>query len=497
VAAGVWLAALGLLVVVMLDARDFADRKGHLADFNDVVMLPIAVALATLTAVTLCYFLRGRWRTALLATLPLLFLAQALPWVWSFWPRTDREDFYPDSSAHEFLAERLSGDRFVAEGLTMYPFAAGVYGLRSVTGHTFTDQRWKEALAAVDPEIWRSRTYSALPRDPALAASPMFDRLAARYLAAAPDFPLIGPAPERLSVPVDDLELRPNRPIRAALPAIGLRGVGVVLSEPTPDLGQRAEILVELIDAAGTVHARGSRLLAANIQPGDFLVALPRDVDNVDANVPMEVRITLRHASSSVKLAADEPGQPVLVIQRVDDDGLEIVFNDGVVIYERTRALPRIHWASTARLMDDKRDRLRYLASESVEGDEVVLSASGPEPTGLPAIVEVLEDSGDTIRVRVDAQGAGYLTVADPFGEGWAAEIDGRAAKIVEADHAGGAVFVESGEHEIVFRYVPDGWHAGIAITVVSLVICFVLAVWGDRLLARARLVQLPLSRRE
>jgi hypothetical protein len=486
-AAGVCLAGFALVAVIALDARDFAERKGRLADFNDAVMLPVAIALAAVTAVTLCYFLRGRWRTAVLATLPFLFLAQALPWVWSFWPRSDRESFYPESSAHDFLSERLSGDRFVAEGLTMYPFAAGVYGLRSVTGHTFTDERWEEALAAVDPEIWRSRTFSALPHEPALAGSPMFDRLAARYFAAAPEFPLIGPDPERLSLPVGDLALRPNRPIRAALPTTGLRGVGVVLARPTPDLGQRAEILVELTDAAGTVRARGSRLLPPGLQPGDFLVALPREVDGVDANVLVEARITLRHASSSLELAADELGEPVLVIQRVDNDGLDIVFNDGVVIYERTGALPRIRWASSVRLIGDERDRLEYLANEPVEADEVVLSVSGPEPTGLPAGVEVLEDSGDTIRVRVDAEGAGYLTIADPLGSGWTAEVDGRAAEIVEADHAGGAVFVETGEHEVALRYVPDGWYAGIALSALSLVICVVLWIWGDRLVGRRR----------
>ena len=43
-------------------------------------------------------------------------------------------------------------------------------------------------------------------------------------------------------------------------------------------------------------------------------------------------------------------------------------------IYERTNALPRIHWAGRSVVVEDKDERLDRLASGSVPSDTVVLS---------------------------------------------------------------------------------------------------------------------------
>ncbi len=84
--------------------------------------------------------------------------------------------------------------------------------------------------------------------------------------------------------------------------------------------------------------------------------------------------------------------------------------------------------------------------------------------------MSIEQDTGDEIRVRVDADGAGYLVVAESLGSGWAASVDGAAATIRAADQAFGAVAVPEGAHEIVFEQVGVHRVAGNLISAGALV---------------------------
>ncbi|CAN5272397.1 hypothetical protein BH20ACT5_BH20ACT5_16250 [soil metagenome] len=112
--------------------------------------------------------------------------------------------------------------------------------------------------------------------------------------------------------------------------------------------------------------------------------------------------------------------------------------------------------------------RVQTVAHTRYADDEVVLSAPGKPAAGLPADLRVLEDSGDTIRVRVEAQGAGYLVVVDAIQADWTATVDGAPADIVEAEHAGGAVYVEAGSHDITLRYSPPGRPTGAIVSTLA-----------------------------
>ena len=61
--------------------------------------------------------------------------------------------------------------------------------------------------------------------------------------------------------------------------------------------------------------------------------------------------------------------------------------------------------------------------------------------------------------MRVTCREPGYLRLADPYDAGWTATVDGESAPVYCADHYLRAVFLESGEHEIVFRFdAPRVW---------------------------------------
>jgi hypothetical protein len=99
--------------------------------------------------------------------------------------------------------------------------------------------------------------------------------------------------------------------------------------------------------------------------------------------------------------------------------------------------------------------------------------------------VSVTRDTPTSIAVTVDAEGDGCLVAADALQQGWVAEIDGERADLVDADHAGVAVYVPAGRDEVTLRYAPSGQRAGVAVSAVSAAGLAAAWVWGDRLRLR------------
>ena len=59
----------------------------------------------------------------------------------------------------------------------------------------------------------------------------------------------------------------------------------------------------------------------------------------------------------------------------------------------------------------------------------------------------------ERVVLQVTCSHDGYVRLADPFDQGWRATIDNQPTEILIADHYLRAVYVEPGEHEIVFTY--------------------------------------------
>ena len=80
-------------------------------------------------------------------------------------------------------------------------------------------------------------------------------------------------------------------------------------------------------------------------------------------------------------------------------------------------------------------------------------------------------------RVRVQTTRAGYVVVTDNIQTDFKASVDGRSAPVVDADYAGGAVYVEPGTHEVALHYEPAGRQTGARLTGVSAAVLALAAV--------------------
>ena len=95
--------------------------------------------------------------------------------------------------------------------------------------------------------------------------------------------------------------------------------------------------------------------------------------------------------------------------------------------------------------------------------------------------VEIFHKRDDkiTVRCKREEDGTGYLMCTIPYDRGWKIKVDGQ--KVTAEQVLGNYLLipVESGEHEIVMQFVPQGLYPGAAITACAVLIVCVAVVWG------------------
>jgi hypothetical protein len=176
------------------------------------------------------------------------------------------------------------------------------------------------------------------------------------------------------------------------------------------------------------------------------------------ANGTRVATLTL-HTAKSAPLAVRAQAGSVALASIVDPgDGLRLVHAGSSVIYQRLDALPRIRWASSAVVVPDAAERVRLLASGTLDDGTVVLDRGAASPASGSGSVAVTSDGTDSVGATVTASAAGYLVVADSDQVGWSASVDGKKAALVPADQGLVAVQVPAGTHTVALRYSsPDG----------------------------------------
>jgi hypothetical protein len=467
-AVAAWGAALVVAVSGLIFLWRLAERSRRTEDLVQAALMPLAVGALAVVGAWLPRRIRPAGRATAIWLLPPLFAAEALAVAIPFWPTVPKDDFYPVTPVHRTLQGSLGADRFVGMGGAMAPGSATFYGLRSLTTNNTLPQLspWEDLIRAADPDA-----YSGSPVNPILSpkanvlASPILDRLAVRFAVAPPTTPVAGRRLVVVPAGQETVTLPAGGRLRVPVPGSRVRATIVHLSRP-PEIAGPARLVARLVAGSDTILAQGEQRLYPGTAAGPVQVPMaePR-CDRCPSGLQLELEL---EAPRGEALLAGEGDLPAVTVVIAVDDGLRVELVENAVVYRRLRALPRLRWAGTARTVQDPGGRVRLLAA-GVPEDEVVLTRPAPSGSGLRARLQVLEDSGDVVRVGVDAAGMGYLVVADPIQHGWTASIDGRPTSLLAADHALVAVAVPGGRHVVELRSDPPGWDLGVVLSGASI----------------------------
>jgi hypothetical protein len=398
-----------------------------------------------------------------LAAVPILIAMESLLFTSVAWPSAPAQNPYPATKTTDFLERNLGHDRFASPNGVMFPSANAAYGLRSATGHAFQATEWRDLLAAADPSVPRPPTLSMLGRSWAAARSPVLDRIAAKYWVADPAYGVFGEPVAGPVLAVGDTVLQSGDSIALDVPLASARGAILRAIAPFAPASAAAplELVLQATDSRGRLVGQGVRRSAVPLPAGDFWIPFATEVDGLDA-----VDVTLQVSGGSVSLAIGADGRPLARPIVHQYDGLALRLADDSLVYERLEALPRIRWASTARVEGDPDVALGSVAA--LAPTETLLHSGEPGGQGKPASIDVLEDSGDSIRISVSSAGDGYVVVADAMQTGWTAIVDGRHQKLIPAEHGLVALPMTAGLHHAELRYSPPGLRLGLLVSAMA-----------------------------
>jgi hypothetical protein len=476
----IWFVAAAAFLFGLWRMWDLAGEAGLRRYVGRQSLIPLAAGVVTVAAVALGRRAGRGGAPLVAAVVPVVMAVESLAFVVPYWPRQERGSFYPTTSAHRFLQENLGQSRFVGADFAMYPGTASMYGLRSATAHTFPDPAWADMVRAANGGSVPRDLNPRMRPDLDVATSPILDRMAVRYLVVSPDDPVFG-RPQQVGEEAGSVVLRPGQPLTTAFPGVEpVRAVELRVLGGMDSVGPVASVAVEIRDAAGRVLARAERRLPRRLRQGRLSIAFPEpQTAGGRTATATEIGIALSAAGGGVlRLPADRSSRPVLSVVGGQDDGLRLVFAQGVCVYERVDALPRVRWASRGMVVEGTGRRLQVLGA-GVAPDVVVLNEEGDEGSGLPGEVRLVRDVQDELRIEVSAQGDGYVVVADALQRGWTAYVDGSPSSLVPADHGVVAVPVAKGEHTVTLRYEPRRWRVGLLISAASLLLLAGVALLG------------------
>ena len=473
-AARVWSGAHG-----RAEAADHADVLRH------EVTLAGLVALAAIACAVAMWSRRPAIRYGGIAAMTAVLVAEALALALPLLPNEDISTLYPETPASRFLDGAIGDGRVAVEGRTFFGNSVAMARHRSVTGHAFHTTTWKEALLTIDPHAFdASSTFSMLSATRQVLTSPFLDRLGVNVFGAVPEREPLGErTPTGLATDSCErgTQLTGGVPQQLALApgeAQALRGV--VLQVCDDVALPPGATLVGRAQAADGTTAEGRLELPDVTERDELSLAIPAE------QLAGEVTVTLQLEGAggrSIPVSATPLGQVAADTVQATDDGLRLVYAHDLLIYERTHALPRIRWASRAMVVPDLVDRLTVLAHGVANDDTVVLNDEPPygEGDGLAADVKVTEDGPTGIEAQVDAQGEGFLVVADSLQSGWTVEVDGGRAELMDADHAGVAVRVPEGRHTVTLHYTPGGWRLGQLLSALTILGLAGVVAWDVR----------------
>ena len=143
-------------------------------------------------------------------------------------------------------------------------------------------------------------------------------------------------------------------------------------------------------------------------------------------------------------------------------------------IVENTRALPRAYVPRSARIVNDKSERLKLLAEEKFNPRDVAyVEATSEKFTELPpgpyeGIVRIESELPTRLTLSAEMKTPGVVILSDLYDKGWRATINGAATQILPANHAVRGLIVPAGASKIELRYEPGSFTWGMRLAAIA-----------------------------
>ena len=142
----------------------------------------------------------------------------------------------------------------------------------------------------------------------------------------------------------------------------------------------------------------------------------------------------------------------VLSLTDIKSDKLIKVSQEGETqVYENKNVLPRIFFVKNVIFKNEKQEVLDTIFESNLKTTAVVEGDSPAIDILTAGVAEIVSYSENRVVIKTKNEGKGFLVFSDVYYPSWKVTIDDKISKIYKTNHSFRGVFVDSGEHAIVF----------------------------------------------
>jgi len=149
-----------------------------------------------------------------------------------------------------------------------------------------------------------------------------------------------------------------------------------------------------------------------------------------------------------------------------------LVLEPDYYVYENTTVLPRAFVVPGAKVVQDREELLSYI-SDIDPKLVVLLEKEAGLATGDEPFKSVPYDSfkPNEIKLGVEVSHPAYLVLSEIWYPGWKAFDNGREKEVLRANYLLRGIFLEAGDHTVVFRFQPASYKIGRLVSLVALAV--------------------------
>jgi hypothetical protein len=167
--------------------------------------------------------------------------------------------------------------------------------------------------------------------------------------------------------------------------------------------------------------------------------------------------------------------------KRIFDEGYELVSEQDTFIYKNLNAFPKAFIVPSALVFDNKEKILEVISNNEIDFKKfVVLERNTNKPLinkGSFKEAKIISYSPNKIIVKINIENPGYLVLSDSFDKGWKAYDNGREIEVLRANYILRSVYLDTGSHEVIFKYEPKSYKLGKQISLVTFIIVILLII--------------------
>jgi hypothetical protein len=155
-----------------------------------------------------------------------------------------------------------------------------------------------------------------------------------------------------------------------------------------------------------------------------------------------------------------------------------------VRLYDNPDVLPRAFVVGSYRIARDEKESLALLAGGDFRPSREAILFENPgivPHDSLRASVAIVASQANEMTLESRSSDPGLLVLSDTYYPGWEAEVDGRGAHVLRANHTMRAVAVPAGTHTVRFVFRPQSVRAGFFLSLAGIASLILMGAFPGR----------------